>query len=226
MVVQRSPKPLAWVRININSYMDYQKIYNSIIERSKNRTTTGYIEKHHIIPKCLGGSDSKDNIVKLYPQEHFICHILLIKIYPNNHKLIYAVNKMCSPTGERTKRKLYGWLKEKFSKVVSENQKGDRNSQYNTIWITDGINIKKINKEQEIPSGWFIGRKIKKQKEKKTRLKISEEIALSLLKDYESGMPMKDILLKYNRKNEQSVTSFLRKRFPNRKKFLPKSRNK
>ena len=131
-----------------------------------------------------------------------------------------------NPKGYWFKRKLYGWLKEKFSKVVSENQKGDRNSQYNTIWITDGINIKKINKEQEIPSGWFIGRKIKKQKEKKTRLKISEEIALSLLKDYESGMPMKDILLKYNRKNEQSVTSFLRKRFPNRKKFLPKSRNK
>lgn len=46
-----------------------------------------YYEKHHIIPKCLGGSNNKTNIIKLTAREHFICHLLLTKMV-NNRKLI------------------------------------------------------------------------------------------------------------------------------------------
>jgi hypothetical protein len=42
--------------------MNYQKIYNQIIERAQNRILEGYVEKHHIIPKCLGGLDNKELI--------------------------------------------------------------------------------------------------------------------------------------------------------------------
>lgn len=34
-----------------------------------------------------------------------------------------------------------------------------KNSQYGTCWITDGIKSKKIKKEFEIPEGWYRGRK-------------------------------------------------------------------
>lgn len=71
--------------------MNYQKIYNQIIERARTRQLKGYKEIHHIIPKCLGGSNRKENLVELTAREHFLCHRLLCEIYPYNKKLIYAV---------------------------------------------------------------------------------------------------------------------------------------
>jgi hypothetical protein len=58
----------------------YSKIYYKIIEIAKNREFDGYSEIHHIIPKCLGGNDSKENLIKLKAREHYICHLLLSKM--------------------------------------------------------------------------------------------------------------------------------------------------
>lgn len=71
--------------------MDYQKTYNQIIERAKTRQLEGYKEKHHIIPKCMGGLDVEENLVELTAREHFLCHKLLCEIYQNNQKLIWAL---------------------------------------------------------------------------------------------------------------------------------------
>ena len=51
--------------------------------------------------------------------------------------------------------------KKNHSKFMKENSTGSRNSQYNSMWITDGINSKKIQKSEDIPLGWIKGRKIK-----------------------------------------------------------------
>ena len=79
--------------------MDYQRIYSQIIERAKIRQIQGYKEKHHAIPKCLGGSNDKENIVELTAREHFLCHRLLVEIYPKNEKLKYSLWLMA--TGKR-----------------------------------------------------------------------------------------------------------------------------
>lgn len=71
--------------------MNYQKIYGQIIERAKTRKLEGYKEKHHVIPKCLGGSNKKENLVELTAREHFLCHKLLCEIYPENEKLLWAL---------------------------------------------------------------------------------------------------------------------------------------
>lgn len=76
--------------------MNYQRVYDQIIDRAKNRILEGYLEEHHIIPKCLGGSNDKNNLVKLTAREHFICHFLLINMYPNETKLQYAFWLMCN----------------------------------------------------------------------------------------------------------------------------------
>ena len=75
--------------------MDYKKIYDKIIERSLNRSIEGYYERHHIIPKCVGGKNIKSNVVKLTAREHFICHWLLHNMFPNNVKLSRAFTMMC-----------------------------------------------------------------------------------------------------------------------------------
>jgi hypothetical protein len=74
--------------------MNYQRIYNQIIERAQKRQLEGYVEKHHIIPKCLGGIDGEGNIVQLTAREHFLCHQLLCEIYPDSNKLKYALYLM------------------------------------------------------------------------------------------------------------------------------------
>mgnify|MGYP001577788546 CR=1 FL=1 len=81
--------------------MEYLKTYNQIIERAKTRQIEGYKEKHHIIPKCLGGLDDKENLVELTAREHFLCHHLLCKTYPENIKLWYALFLMATNKNKR-----------------------------------------------------------------------------------------------------------------------------
>lgn len=66
--------------------MNYIKLYHDLIKKAKteirNKGPKTYYETHHIKPICLGGSDSKDNLVLLTPKEHYMAHYLLYKIYP------------------------------------------------------------------------------------------------------------------------------------------------
>lgn len=108
--------------------MDYKHHYDRLIERARNRSLTGYKERHHIIPRCMSGDNSPENLVYLTAEEHFVAHQLLIKIHPKNHKLIYAATAMTrkSKNQERVNNKLYGWLKRKKTIVVSEQMKGNK----------------------------------------------------------------------------------------------------
>lgn len=75
--------------------MDYQKIYDNICKRGQVREKQGYMERHHIIMKSHGGSDSPTNTTLLTAREHFICHWLLARIHPNDYKA-QAAFKMIS----------------------------------------------------------------------------------------------------------------------------------
>ena len=72
--------------------MNYRRIYNDLIMRGWRRTALeGYCEKHHIIPRCLKGGNEATNIVRLTAREHFIAHLLLTRMYPDNSGLATAV---------------------------------------------------------------------------------------------------------------------------------------
>lgn len=59
----------------------YTTWYHNIITKADQRVNQeGYVEKHHIIPKSLGGSNDASNLVKLTAKEHFVCHLLLIRM--------------------------------------------------------------------------------------------------------------------------------------------------
>lgn len=95
--------------------MNYKSIYERLIQRGISRELTTYKESHHIIPRCLGGTNDASNLVDLTPEEHFLAHQLLVKIHPDNSSLIYAARMMCvsSPQTDRSKNKLFGWLRRK-----------------------------------------------------------------------------------------------------------------
>ena len=66
-------------------------------------------------------------------------------------------------TGSFLNKKHKEESKEKIGKANSIHQKGSKNSQFGTMWITDGISNKKIKKNDDVPDGWSKGRKIKQQ---------------------------------------------------------------
>lgn len=69
--------------------MNYQKHYDKLIKNAQERTTLiGYKELHHIIPRCMGGTDDNFNLVHLTLKEHYVAHHLLAKIHGG--KLNYA----------------------------------------------------------------------------------------------------------------------------------------
>ena len=99
--------------------MNYQKIYNNIVGRGQNRILEGYSEKHHIVPRCMGGTDEVTNLVSLTPEEHYLCHLLLVKIHPKNIRLVKAAMFMVSSNNNvKRNNKAYGWLKRQYSEYM------------------------------------------------------------------------------------------------------------
>lgn len=109
--------------------MNYKIVYDQIIARAKQRVIEGYKEKHHIVPRCIGGSNDKDNIVELTAREHFLCHWLLHEIYPNNNSLFYAFSMMSMTPKQSNNRykpssRVYQYCKMKMShRIVSKETK-------------------------------------------------------------------------------------------------------
>lgn len=111
--------------------MDYKKVYDRLILKRQLqplKKSQCYCECHHIVPKCLGGSDDSRNLVNLTAREHYIAHLLLAKVY-NNLSLISAVIFMqCKSKDHKREFKfnsrIYESIKVEFSKMMSVNMKG------------------------------------------------------------------------------------------------------
>lgn len=43
-----------------------------------------YYERHHIVPRSMGGSDKQSNIVSLTARQHYLAHWLLYKVHRNS----------------------------------------------------------------------------------------------------------------------------------------------
>lgn len=101
--------------------MNYQRIYDSLVKKAQNRMNIeGYTEKHHIIPRTLGGSDDSSNIVVFTGREHFIAHLLLAKIHGGS---MWHAAHMMSNMKRYTNRK-YEKVREEHAKQVSLKHSG------------------------------------------------------------------------------------------------------
>jgi len=108
----------------------YTLWYKNIINRAQSRILNGYSERHHIIPKSLGGLDSQENIAILTAHEHYVCHKLLTKMVCSDakHKMNLAAFRMSHSNKYHNRHKItgseYARLKENFAKSISELKKG------------------------------------------------------------------------------------------------------
>lgn len=156
--------------------MNYSKHYNLLCEKAENRILSKYFERHHIVPLCIGGEDCSANIVNLTPEEHYVAHQLLVKMYPESTGLIWAALQMSGhPNGKRCNNKIYGWLKRRWSKNCKE-RKGKNNGSYGKKWYYHPATLKNIKcPPEEVPEGYKKGRINTWNPKKSTKCEICGE---------------------------------------------------
>jgi hypothetical protein len=116
----------------------YTRWYYDIINRAKIRSTSGYIEKHHIVPKSLGGNNNLENLVRLTAREHFICHWLLTKMVSNKKEKYQMWNAFScmlyreNPNQERHKvtSRVFENIKSVGARIKSEKFSGENNPMF------------------------------------------------------------------------------------------------
>lgn len=137
---------------------------------------------HHIIPKCLGGLDTVDNLVELTAREHFICHWLLTKMITETKKQYQLWNAFSCmlyrerPGQERYKvsSKIFESIKIAGSKIKSERFKGENNPNFGKRGILSPIyGTKQSSEHIEKLRKTRIGKKRSEESIKKQKLKIS-----------------------------------------------------
>ena len=107
----------------------YSRWYEAIIDRARPRKLDGYKERHHIIPRSLGGNDSDLNLVDLTAREHFICHWLLVKMHTglNRGKMINALVMMRASSKYQDRYingRVYEHLRKEYSEYISKMNTG------------------------------------------------------------------------------------------------------
>lgn len=75
----------------------------------------------------------------------------------DSRQKFYAAGGIGSFTGKKHTDK----TKQRISSSNHGKQSGKRNSQFGSMWITNGFENKKINKNNFIPNGWYCGRKMR-----------------------------------------------------------------
>jgi hypothetical protein len=132
----------------------------------------------------MGGSNNPENLVDLTPEEHYVAHQLLVKIYPHNFLLKNAAAMMVV---NRPSNKLYGWIRRELGKSQSIRQSGVNNSQFGTRWVTDGNIEKKVNEDFVILEPWVNGRlsgvlnnRLKKEREREKIEKQKNKLAAKI----------------------------------------------
>ncbi len=100
------------------------------LTRKQAKNIVGYVERHHIIPKSLGGEDTTDNLVWLTANEHLEVHLLLpnmVDITEHKRKMLSAAVRMCNPQSRTQKRTFsndYSDIRAEAARFHSEFMKG------------------------------------------------------------------------------------------------------
>jgi len=116
------------ISIYVNSVINkYQRWYDQLIERARNRVIDGYVEVHHVIPRSLGGTNEPNNLVRLTAREHLIAHMLLPRFVEQPEKMWAALFCMMNMGEVKVTGKLYEQARIEFARADSQRKKGRPN---------------------------------------------------------------------------------------------------
>lgn len=134
----------------------YTKYYRAIINRAASISRSKkseYFEAHHIVPRSLGGKNQKTNLVLLTGREHFLCHLLLTKMFPhhsNGHKRMLHAFMFLKGANSHQQRyvnsRLYENIKQDYAEIRSQATKGKALSAEHRRKISKALKGHKVSK--------------------------------------------------------------------------------
>ncbi len=131
--------------------MTYDEFIQNILNtRGRFGIPAGIVKaRHHIVPRCKGGQDCEDNLIDLYPQEHYDAHQLLFEENPTDYQLAWAWACFHMYDGIEIDREKYAELYLNWVKLQSERMTGEGNPHYDvhTNYNSSGFTGKRHTKE-------------------------------------------------------------------------------
>lgn len=106
-----------------NKYTNtYYNLISTAAEKDRSKSEN-YYESHHIIPRSLGGSNEKSNLVLLTPREHYIAHLLLTKMCEGNfkYKMIWALHVLTFAKDQKLYSRSYDLVRRLHAKNMKFN---------------------------------------------------------------------------------------------------------
>lgn len=230
--------------------MNYHRVYERLIEKRRREPldrNTVYCEKHHFIPRCMGGTNEAWNLIYLTAKEHFIAHHLLYLMNPTNLSLMSAFMAMCAnpKNGKRCmllSARRHGKLREAYAekkremfaamtpedrakrraniKAACEKRTPEATARKVERWKrsymgrSEEAKQETLRKRRETESS----RSEERQKEifetiSKAHRKMSEELELRVVTEYESGKTAAEIAaLPWCELGREGVNYLLRRR--------------
>lgn len=171
-------------KISYNHRNKYRNLYIRLINKCFTMTESelgGYNEKHHILPKCMGGNNDRSNLIILPIRYHIMAHIVLLEAYPDNIGLAFAVHMMMNGSlsedivmsnrtteiNRRFSTRFIAIVRENAIKLMSGNNSkflGGNNPNSKVVISPDGViygSIKEASKDKNIPymtlTKWLAG---------------------------------------------------------------------
>lgn len=108
------------VPIEEENYQNYIERVSQTRENQKD--VTQYQELHHIIPRCAGGTDAPENLIWLYPQEHYYVHKMLALENPSDKGLQYSWWMMSHQKHRYVTQEEYAEVRQRFSSIHSNRE--------------------------------------------------------------------------------------------------------
>lgn len=104
--------------------MNYSRIYaDFIFDRRVRECSVNRGERHHIVPRSIGGTNECGNIILLSHDDHLFAHILLAKIHGG--KMTIAANMMLKRVGiyrGRAARARFAWIAAAHARTMANLQ--------------------------------------------------------------------------------------------------------
>lgn len=133
--------------------MNYERIYNELIEHRKMlpKVEGVYYERHHILPRCMGGGDEEENLIYLTAEDHFMAHLLLARVHGGILWNVIQLMKKSAKLGKIKHRRVFA----KARKMVAEYRRDS--TVYDLIEVKTGklfkLTQKQLQEEYGVESG-------------------------------------------------------------------------
>lgn len=143
--------------------MNYQKIYNDLMSKAKRLEEErlldkeGYYERHHILPRSMGGGDEDENLVMLTAREHFVAHLLLVRFVtkePYASRMKFALFAMCNQRADGQEgrytpsSRIYEFCRVEHANAMSKLHKGKTLSEEHIRRSQEGLSRYRKDKDK------------------------------------------------------------------------------